>query len=271
MAARAKRRLTWVAAAGGIAVIGAAFHFLDSDGASGPRGSDAASAQRRALDQSVGVSYGDSSRQVLARVGSPTGKQGTCWIYRATANTVHGAYLGKFEDGVRYCFGDGPAGGRAVTAIEVHVVPHTKLDGTWYPGGWLGGSLHHVFDSTGSGRSTTTTPRRQEVVGEQNGGIAYGDTQRAVSTTLGDPTAKQAGCWIYTLRGHAVNGMNLGKIIDAIKYCFTAGPAGGRVVSTIYVHLIPSVVARLPKDKRPPGGWTHPFTFMPKASQVLKS
>ncbi len=88
------------------------------------------------MDQSVGIAYGDSSEQVMAKVGSPTQKQGACWIYNAKAHTVHGAYLGEFADGVRYCFGDGPAGDKAVTAIQVHVIPHTKLDGKWYPGGW---------------------------------------------------------------------------------------------------------------------------------------
>lgn len=137
MGPRAKRRLAPVGvAAAAVAVIGAAFEFLDSDGSSGVRTSDAAPAQGESMNQSVGVSYGDSSAQVLEQVGSPTKKQGTCWIYSASANTAHGAYLGKFADGVRYCFGDGPAGGKAVTAIEVHITPHTKLDGKWYPGGW---------------------------------------------------------------------------------------------------------------------------------------
>ena len=130
----------------------------------------------------------------------------------------------------------------------------------------VGGAVHHFSGST---RSVTTTSQRPEIVGEQNGGIAYGDTKSMVLTTLGDPTRKDAACWIYTLHRHAINGMNLGKIIDAIKYCFANGSAGGTVVSTIHVHLIPSVVAKLPKDKRPPGGWTTPFTFMPKSQQRL--
>jgi len=130
-----------------------------------------------------------------------------------------------------------------------------------------GGALHYFSGSSGSTRSATTASQRQEIVGEQNGGIAYGDTKSTVLKTLGDPTKTEAACWTYTLNRHAINGMNLGKTIDAIKYCFANGSAGGMVVSTIYVHLIPSVVAKLPKDKRPPGGWTHPFTFMPKSQQ----
>jgi hypothetical protein len=88
------------------------------------------------MDQSAGVSYGDSTAMVHTKVGSPTTVQRACWVYEAKAHTVNGTYLGEFADAVMYCFGAGPAGGRAVTAIEVHVTPHTKLDGKWYPGGW---------------------------------------------------------------------------------------------------------------------------------------
>lgn len=132
----------------------------------------------------------------------------------------------------------------------------------------VGGVLHYYLsDSSGSTRSSSPTSQRKEIVGEQNGGIAYGDTENMVLMKLGNPTKKKDACWIYTLQHHAISGMNLGKVIDAIKYCFADGSAGGTVVSTIFIHLIPSAVAKLPKDKRPPGGWTHPFTFMPKAQQ----
>jgi hypothetical protein len=135
----------------------------------------------------------------------------------------------------------------------------------------LGGALHHFFNSTSSARSTNTTSQRQDEAGEQNGGIAYGDTRGTVSAKLGTPNQKKPPCWIYNAHHHTVNGMYLGETVDAIRYCFADGPAGGTVVSTIYEHLIPSAVAQLPKDKRPPGGWMHPLIFMPKASQHLKS
>lgn len=121
---------------GVVAVIGAGFHFLSSNSSSTASESAASAAQGQPENQSVGVSYGDSSAQVLAKVGSPMKKQAACWIYSTKAHTVHGAYLGKFADGLRYCFGDGPAGGKAVSAIEVHIIPHTQLNGKWYPGGW---------------------------------------------------------------------------------------------------------------------------------------
>ena len=116
-------------------MIGAAFHFLGSDDASRARTAGASPSQRPE-NQSVGVAYGDPSSKVLSTVGSPTKKQGACWIYKAKSHSVSGSYIGKFSDSLRYCFGEGPAGGEAVTAIEVHIVPHTMLDGKWYPGGW---------------------------------------------------------------------------------------------------------------------------------------
>jgi hypothetical protein len=134
----------------------------------------------------------------------------------------------------------------------------------------VGGVLHHVFDSTSPSGARHLTPQRQSQDGEQNGGVAYGDTHETVATKLGPPTQKGAACWIYNARRHIVNGMYLGETVDALRYCFADGPAGGTVVSTIYEHLIPSAVARLPKNKRPPGGWMHALVFMPKASQHLK-
>jgi hypothetical protein len=130
---RAKRRITWVAGAVvAAAVVGAAFHFAVSDRSSGSPKPDA-----RRWNQSVGVSYGDSAAPVQTKVGSPTSKQGACWIYDAKDHTVHGAFLGDLADRLRYCFGEGPAGGRAVTAIEVYVIRHyDPMRKKWYPGGW---------------------------------------------------------------------------------------------------------------------------------------
>lgn len=100
--------------------------------------------------------------------------------------------------------------------------------------------------------------------------MAYGDTAKQVLAKLGAPTRKQSACWIYDAHSHTLNGMYLGKVIDAAKFCFADGPAGGTVVSTIYEHLIPSAAGTLPLDKQPAGGWIHPFTIASRASQHLK-
>jgi hypothetical protein len=99
----------------------------------------AAASSHRQLEvgeQNGGVAYGDSAAQVMTKVGSPATKHGSCWSYSARAHTVNGEYLGPFVDGLRYCFGDGPAGGSVVTAIYEHIVAHTLPSGKWYPGGW---------------------------------------------------------------------------------------------------------------------------------------
>jgi hypothetical protein len=120
----------------GLAVAVAVLHFLGPDSSSGSRNSgDAASAGQDFGAQNGGVAYGDDPKHVLAKVGPPTKKQGACWIYSPSGSNSQ-YVIGKFVDGVRYCFGDGPAGGKAVTAIDVHIIPHTLPTKKWYPGGW---------------------------------------------------------------------------------------------------------------------------------------
>ena len=134
---RATRRLGWVLGTGiAVAAAIAAPHFFGSDSSTGSRDSAESTPPRQDFGaRNGGVAYGDAPKQVLAKVGSPTKKRGACWIY--SANRSNGHYIiGKFVDRLRYCFGDGPAGGKAVTAIDVHIIPHTLPTKKWYPGGW---------------------------------------------------------------------------------------------------------------------------------------
>jgi hypothetical protein len=131
-----------------------------------------------------------------------------------------------------------------------------------------GGGLHHFFDSTSSKSSHTASSVQRDIeVGEQNGGIAYGDTPKQVSAKLGAPTTEQSACWIYSVPDHTLHHEYLGKVIDGVKYCFADGPVGGKVVSTVYEHLVPSAAASLPKDKRPAGGWIHAFNIASPGSE----
>jgi hypothetical protein len=135
-----------------------------------------------------------------------------------------------------------------------------------------GGALQHFFDSTSSKSSHTASSEQLDLeVGEQNGGIAYGDTAKQVTAKLGRPGKKQSACWIYSAPDHTLHGEYLGKVIDAVRYCFADGPVGGQVVSTIYEHLIPSANASLPKDKQPAGGWIHAFYLASPGSEKPKS
>jgi hypothetical protein len=99
--------------------------------------------------------------------------------------------------------------------------------------------------------------------GAQSGRIAYGATPKQVLTALGPPTTKHAGCWTYPAENHTINGEYLGDVVDALRYCFGDGPAGGQVVTTIHEHLIPH---RLPNKKWYPGGWGGVMTLMQHAS-----
>jgi hypothetical protein len=125
----------WLLGIVALAVVGGViYHARDSNHATSSAG-----AQQRQLDvgeQNGGIAYGDGAKQVMAKIGSPTTKQRACWSYQAKSHTVNGEYLGQFVDGLRYCFGDGPVGGKVVTAIYEHIVAHALPSGTWYRGGW---------------------------------------------------------------------------------------------------------------------------------------
>ena len=101
-------------------------------------------------------------------------------------------------------------------------------------------------------------------VGEQNGGIAYGDTRNLVRAKLGAPSDKQRGCWTYHAATHSFHGEYLGQFVDGLRYCFGDGPAGGTVVTAIYEHIVPH---RLPTNKWYPGGWNHAMYLMSKAQE----
>ena len=125
-------------------VIAAVQHSFGTSKAGSPGRS--ASPNETFKEQSGGISYGATPKRVLATLGTPTTKQPSCWSYKANAHTVGRDYLGKFVDGLRYCFGDGPAGGKAVVGIYVHVIAHPTPADKNYPGGW-----EHAVAVIGSG------------------------------------------------------------------------------------------------------------------------
>jgi hypothetical protein len=132
----------------------------------------------------------------------------------------------------------------------------------------VGGALFHFDRSTGSMPPRTASPPHALEIGEQNGGVAYGDTAKQVVAKLGPPTRQRAACWVYSAGGHTIHGEYLGKWIDALKFCFADGPVGGRVVATIYEHILPT--APLSETEYPPGGWIHAFNIAAPASEQLK-
>jgi hypothetical protein len=108
----------------------------------------------------------------------------------------------------------------------------------------LAGVIHYA---TGFGNSATkhrqasltaySSVQQQRLrYGEMNLGIAYGTTPKQVLRQIGSPTKKQANCWLYRGFGNVIGGRYSGGGIDAMKFCFSEGGAGNRVVTRIFNH-----------------------------------
>jgi hypothetical protein len=132
---RARRRIiAWgagVAVSAAVLAVGA-YAFFHPSGSGRPT----AGPRPATGEQSAGIAFGAGPTQVLRTLGAPAAKRSGCWSYPASAHRVGGTYLGKYVDGLRFCFAGGPAGGLAVTTIFEHVVAHRLLNKNWFPGGW---------------------------------------------------------------------------------------------------------------------------------------
>ncbi len=87
--------------------------------------------------------------------------------------------------------------------------------------------------ATSGGASSTHRPSRD---GAMNLGIAYGATPKDVLRQLGSPTTTNAHCWVYRGRAGNVRDRYSGPYVDALKFCFSAGPTGGEAVTQILSH-----------------------------------
>jgi hypothetical protein len=96
----------------------------------------------------------------------------------------------------------------------------------------VGGVIHHVTSAGGSSQQ-----QQRLRYGEMDLQIAYGSTPKQVLRQLGSPTTRQADCWIYRGRVGSIRGRYSGPYIDAMKFCFSAGAAGNKVVTQIFNHL----------------------------------
>jgi hypothetical protein len=114
------------------------------------------------------------------------------------------------------------------------------------------GAMIHFFGSADNMSSKVAASEPQQASGEVSGGIPFGASSQQVVGTFGPPTRNGAGCSVYSANAHRINGEYLGKFVDGLKFCFSDGPAGGKVVSTIYNHLIAHPT---PADKHFAGGW----------------
>jgi hypothetical protein len=130
---------------------------------------------------------------------------------------------------------------------------------------WLVGSAGALvvagaaaYHFTGAGGSSSdgppTSSRSHQPLGMESAGIAYGDTPKKVLRALGAPTEKHRACWVYSAPGSRLHGLFVGQGVDAMKYCFAAGPAGGEAVSAIYGHR----AAFTFRNKKYPARWVLP-------------
>lgn len=83
---------------------------------------------------SAGIAYGATPKAVLAKLGPPTTRRKSCWVYRGKQNPK-GRYEAPGVDAMEYCFSEGPAGGQAVSEIYSHTVAHTT-NGQYIPAFW---------------------------------------------------------------------------------------------------------------------------------------
>jgi hypothetical protein len=143
----AARRLVWLAAIlGGFVVAGVVIYVATRSGNSSAqhqqtsRAGAASSVKKQARNHygtwNLGIAYGWTPKQVLRQIGAPVKKQANCWLYRGQVRggigNIRGRFSGLYVDAIKFCFGEGPAGGEAMTQIRSHYAAHTifKKDAT---------------------------------------------------------------------------------------------------------------------------------------------
>jgi hypothetical protein len=110
------------------------------------------------------------------------------------------------------------------------------------------GAIRHLTRS-----SHPASNHAKETLGApENLGVPFGASPAKVVARLGQPNAKQAGCWIYGVKDGAKEiGNGFGQWIDKVKYCFSEGATGGQVVADISSHMVAHRIGK----KHYPAGW----------------
>ncbi len=128
----------------------------------------------------------------------------------------------------------------------------------YYATGIGDSSTKHI--ATPSVTVTVTTSRQDQRYrcGEMTLGIAYGTTPQELLGEIGPPTRKQARCWLYRGRVGRIRGRYSGPYVDAMKFCFGAGPVGGKVMTRILSHYAAHTI----KGEHFRGQWHPPVTLM---------
>jgi hypothetical protein len=130
---RTKATFAWLVGMIGAVLVGAGLmHYVSGIGSS-PTHQPPVSASRNPSAErpiplgqiNLGIAYGTTQEQMLRQLGSPTTKRANCWLYRGQIGTIRGRYSGPYVDALKFCFSDGPAGGKAVTQILSHRSAHS--------------------------------------------------------------------------------------------------------------------------------------------------
>jgi hypothetical protein len=115
------------------------------------------------------------------------------------------------------------------------------------------GVLIHFVTGPGSSSAQHQTLS----TGELNLGIRYGSTPKQVQRRLGAPATKHGSCWVYRGHGERVAGFYTGPYIDAMRFCFSDGPTGIKVVTNTFAHIVAHTVHK----RTIPAQWIHTFTI----------
>jgi hypothetical protein len=98
-----------------VVVVGAVVLFGGSSGNRTTQSATHRPANRQqdlAIEDTLGIAYGATPKQVQAQLGSPTIKHGNCWIYQGQPGTVRGLTANSTVDAFKFCFGEAQREGR---------------------------------------------------------------------------------------------------------------------------------------------------------------
>lgn len=112
MGPRARRRAAWLGVVALVAIGIGAYYAASSVGHG--------SKNEPLPNMDLSISFGFTPKQVLARIGPPNSKRGTCWTYAAHKGVVSGIYAGPYTDAVRFCFANG-----IVSDVHDHEIAYT--------------------------------------------------------------------------------------------------------------------------------------------------
>lgn len=132
--AKFKGKPAWAAGIAAALIVVAVVSFLAGSSGSSANGRHAAvghtstSSQREPSEMTMdlGIAFGWTRAQVLAKLGQPTAKRPSCWIYEGR-KTIPASYRALYIDGVEFCFSAGPIGGEVMTKIMNHSPAHAII------------------------------------------------------------------------------------------------------------------------------------------------